>query len=161
MPRKLALLSRRRALVAGGAACAAAAMALAAWHLLADRGAALRAMIAAHLRDMPVADGVIDAFVSDFLARHPVSAQGVAISSVCDGLGTGEWARCVNNADYLRRIEVRAIDLFLRSTDFFEPNRRAGDVIRYVAFWDPYSDSCRNPFADLSPPDKPNAVGMR
>lgn len=152
MPRKSALLSRRRALVAGGAACVLSAGAWSAWHLLADRGAAIRRMIEAHLRDMPMEKSAIDSFIGDFLAYRPLSAQGVAIGNLCDGLGIGDLARCANNADYLRRIEEHVIDRFVRSTDLFAPDRRAGDAVRYVAFWDPYSGACRNPFADLSPP---------
>jgi hypothetical protein len=152
MPRKPRLLSRRQALVAGGAACAVSAGALSGWHLLGDRGTAIRRMIEVHVRDTPIEGGAIDAFIADFLAHHPLSAQGVAIGNVCDLLGIGDLARCANNADYLRRVEEHVIDRFLRSTDIFEPNRRPGDAVRYVAFWNPYSGSCRNPFADLSPP---------
>jgi hypothetical protein len=145
-------LSRRHALLAGAAACALAAGAAPAWHLLSDRAVAIRRMIQAHMRDTPMEDGTIDAFIGDFLAHRPVSAQGVAIGNVCDGLGIGDLTRCANNADYLRRVEERVIDLFLRSTDLFVSDRQPNDAIRYVAFWDPYAGSCRNPFADLSPP---------
>jgi hypothetical protein len=155
------MLSRRRALIAGGAACVLSAGALPTWYLLADRGAAIRRMIKAHMRDTPIEPGAIDSFVGDFLAYRPLPAQGVAIGNVCDALGLGDLARCANNADYLRRVEEHVIDRFVRSTDFFAPDRRAGDAVRYVAFWDPYSGSCRNPFADLSPPEEPNADRMR
>jgi hypothetical protein len=152
MPRKAGLLSRRRALMAGGAACVLSAGALPAWHLLADRGAAIRRMIAAHMRDTPIEKGAIDSFIGDFLAHRPVSAQGVAIGNVCDVLGIGDLARCANNAAYLRRVEEHVIDRFIRSTDIFAPYRSSSAAVRYVAFWDPYSVMCRNPFADLSPP---------
>ena len=149
MPRKL---SRRHALIAGGAAGAVAAAALPAWHLFADPGAAIRRMIESHMRDTPIAPGVIDSFIRDVLPHRPLSARGVAIGNVCDGFGLGELASCARNADYLRRIEGYVIDRFVRSTDLFAPDRRTGDPLRYVAFWDPWSGACRNPFADLTPP---------
>jgi hypothetical protein len=145
------MLSRRAALIAGGAVLSAGA--LPAWHLLADRGAAIRRMIEAHVRGLPIEPGAVDSFIADFLAYRPLSAQGVAIGNVCDALGIGDLAQCANNADYLRRIEEHVIDRFVRSTDLFAPDRRAGDTIRYIAFWDPYLSSCRNPFADLTLPD--------
>jgi hypothetical protein len=152
MPRTSGLLTRRRALLAGGAACALAVGAAPAWHLLSDRAAAIRRMIEAHMGATPIEDGAIDSFARDFLAHRPVSVQGVAIGNVCDVAGLGDLIHCANNADYLRRVEGRVIDLFLRSTDLFSPTRRAGDALSYVAFWDPYSSACRNPFADLTPP---------
>ncbi len=158
MPRRSGLLSRRQALTAGGAAFAVSAGGLAAWHLLADRGAAIRRMIETHMRNTPIEPGAIDSFIGDFLAYRPLPAQGVAIGNVCDALGIGDLTRCANNADYLRRIEEHVIDRFVRSTDLFAPGRSANAAIRYVAYWDPYSGSCRNPFANLSPPEEPNAV---
>jgi hypothetical protein len=151
MSSKRAKLSRRRLLLAGGVACAVSAFP--AMRLLADRGGAIRRMIQAHVGGAPIADGAIDAFVDDFLAHRSISEQGVAIDTACRLLGIDDASQaCMNNADYMRRVEERIIDLFVRSTDLFISDRRDGDPIRYVAFWDPYSDSCRNPFADLSPP---------
>lgn len=147
-------MSRRSLLIAGGAACAAAAGALPAWHLIADRGAAIRRMIESHMRGAPVAEDAIDAFVDDFLERQVVLRDGVAIDNACRLLGIEDLAQpCANNAVYMRRIEERVVDLFIRSTDMFSPDRRPDDPIGYVEFWDPYSGACRNPFADLSPPE--------
>jgi hypothetical protein len=150
MPRRR--LTRRGVLMAGGAACAVAAGAVPAWYLLSDPRAAIRRMIETHMRGTTIEPDVVDAFVRDFLGHRPLSAQGVTIGTVCEGLGIGDLARCANNADYLRRTEEAVIDRFLRSTDLFAPDRRADAALRYVGFWDPYSDSCRNPFADLTPP---------
>lgn len=145
-------ISRRAALTGVGAGCLVAAGAVPAWHAVSDAHATIGAMIRRHLRGATVADGAIDAFVADFLSAHPVRANGIAIGNVCDVLGIGDAVQaCANNADYLRRLEERAIDLFVRSTDLLDPGRRAGAPIRYVAFWDPYSGACRNPLADLTP----------
>jgi hypothetical protein len=142
-------ISRRAALV--GAGCLVAAGAMPAWRAVSEPHAAIRAMIRKHLRGAAVGDGAIDAFVADFLSAHPVRANGIAVGNVCDALGIGNAVQaCTNNADYLRRIEERVIDLFVRSTDLLASDRRAGDPIRYVAFWDPYSGACRNPLADLT-----------
>ena len=112
----------------------------------------LGAPLIGYRRNKAVHFAVQSEILRDFLAHRPVSVQGVAIGNVCDVAGLGDLIHCANNADYLRRVEGRVIDLFLRSTDLFSPTRRAGDALSYVAFWDPYSSACRNPFADLTPP---------
>jgi hypothetical protein len=140
----------RRAVLAGVVAVTAAGGALA-WRSLTDAQAAIRAMVMKHLRGAAVADGTVDAFVADFLGAHRVAPDGVAIGNLCDTLGIdGVVQACENNAVYLRRVEEQVIDLFVRSTDVFDPDRRRGAPIRYVALWDPYAATCRNPFADLS-----------
>jgi hypothetical protein len=108
-------------------------------------------MIRNHLRGAAVADGAIDAFVAGFLSAHTLRADGIAIGNACDALGIGGVVQaCANNAGYLRQIEERVIDLFVRSTDLLAPDRRPADPIRYIAFWDPYSGACSNPLADFT-----------
>jgi hypothetical protein len=125
--------------------------ALPAWLALSDAPATIRAMIVRHLRGAAVADGTIDAFVADFLRSHGVRDSGVIIGNTCDALALNEVVEaCAPNADYLRRLEQRVVDLFVRSTDLLAPDRGKGPI-RYVAFWDPYSGACRNPLADFTP----------
>jgi hypothetical protein len=140
----------RRAVLAGVVAVTAGGGALA-WRSMTDAQAAIRATVMKHLRGAAVADGAVDVFVADFLRAHRVAPDGLAIGTVCDTLGIDDVVQaCDNNAVYLRRVEEQVIDLFIRSTDVFDPDRRHGAPIRYVALWDPYATACRNPFADLS-----------
>ncbi len=146
-------ISRRRVLLATGATALLAAGAVPLWHAMTDARAFIRSAIMNHLRGVTIASGAVEEFIDDYLRHNAVRGDGVAIGNACDLSGLDDVAEpCVNNAAYLRRIEERVIDLFIRSTDVFAPDRRSSDPIRYVAFWDPYSGPCRNPFADLSPP---------
>jgi hypothetical protein len=141
------VISRRSVLAAAGVAVLAAAGGAFAWRSLTDARAAIRAIVTRHLRGAAVVDGTVDAFVADFLLRHRVEPDGIAIGNVCD-MSNLDLTACANNAVYLRRLEEQVIDLFIRSTDAFEPGRPTGAPLRYVAFWDPYSAACRNPFAE-------------
>jgi hypothetical protein len=143
----------RRALIVAGGACAAATAALPGWNALSDPRPMIRAMIARHLGAAPVEAGAVDAFVEAFIQQETrLRPDGFAMGTVCNAIGLDDHAQaCINNAQYLWRVEERVIDLFIRSTDLLDPDRRASAPIRYVAFWDPYSGACRNPFADVTP----------
>ncbi|HEX2117189.1 MAG TPA: hypothetical protein VHM01_22515 [Alphaproteobacteria bacterium] len=144
-------ISRRTVFLGAGAVALAIAGGALTWRSLADAHTAVRTMIMQHLRGAAVAEGAVDAFVAEFLRRHRVHLDGVAIGNVCDMSGFDALLpACANNAAYLRRLEEQVIDLFIRSSDVFEPSRPAGAPVRYVAFWDPYSSACRNPLADLT-----------
>jgi hypothetical protein len=144
-------LSRRAVIAGAGAAGALALGTLPAWRALSDAETWIGNLIVAHLRGAPVAEGTIASFVADFLRVVSVERQGIALDTVCAFGPAGLVQTCTNNAAYLRRIGDKAIDLFIRSTDMLDPARPPSEPIRYVAFWDPYSGACRNPFADFAP----------
>jgi hypothetical protein len=132
---------------------ASSAVAPLAWRLATDRAGAIRRMILAHVPATRIEAGAIDAFAADFLAQRSLLREGVAIDRACGLLGIGSTApACVDNARYMRRMEEQIVDLFLRSTNIFEPTGDRSAPIRYVAFWDPYSLTCRNPFAEFDLP---------
>lgn len=145
--------SRRRVLIASATLIAASAAAPPAWRFATDRTDAIRRMILAHVPAARIAAGTIEAFAADFLAQRPLLREGVAIDRACSLLGIDATIpACVDNARYMRRMEEQILDLFLRSTDVFEPARDGSAPIRYVGFWDPYSRTCRNPFAEFDLP---------
>jgi hypothetical protein len=145
-------ITRRAAFTGAGAmSLMVAGSVVPAWWLASDARSALRAMIRTHLRGAVVENGAVDAFADDFLRHYGVRRGGIAIGNACDAFSLQNAAQaCTNNAAYLKRLEGRVIDLFVRSTDLLAPDRRVGEPIRYVAFWDPYSGACRNPFADFT-----------
>lgn len=145
--------SRRRILIAAATLIASSAGAPLAWRLATDRAGAIRRMILAHVPETRIDAGAIEAFAADFLAQRALLRNGVAIDRACELLGVGPTLpACVANSRYMQRIEEQIVDLFLRSTDIFEPARDASAPIRYVGFWDPYSRTCRNPFAEFDLP---------
>lgn len=145
--------SRRRILIASATLVASSAGAPLAWRLATDRAGAIRRMILAHVPATRIEAGAIEAFAADFLAQRTLLREGVAIDRACGLLGIGSTVPpCVDNARYMRRMEEQIVDLFLRSTDIFEPSRNRSAPMRYVAFLDPYSLTCRNSFAEFDLP---------
>jgi hypothetical protein len=83
-----------------------------------------------------------DAFVNDY-GTLGLKGEGLALSRpvfpIVDSPGTDE----------VTRFENRVVSKFLLSSDFFRNGADETRLITYVAYYNPYSLACANPFAVL------------
>lgn len=61
------------------------------------------------------------------------------------------WHRKLFGSGFDARRDPMFYDRFLLSTDFFRNGADESQLVRYLAFYDPYLSPCWNPCADLSP----------
>jgi hypothetical protein len=142
----------RRQLVFGALAAAGAVVAgTFHWRRLRRPSAAdIASLIRDRLAHLDLDPGGVDRFARDYAERYGVFSMSVHHRDTLGGalrLGPIRQLLPSRRHQTLLNLERRLISYYLRSTDYFQPNRSG--PVRYLAFADPYAGACANPFAVL------------
>lgn len=141
-------ISRRNLILAGSGGIAVLA-GRSAW-ILADSNARPD-MIASVVRDelpyMRIPAETLNAFVADYV--NFVKTQDFDILTRLAGFKIGGIMRSSRSKTRQNSIRESIASKFLLSTDFFSNGSDISQQVNYVAFADPYQNSCSNPLAKI------------
>ena len=87
-------------------------------------------------------------FAEEYDRRFGVLSMSVHHRDTLGGILRHEPVRVLfpeRRQQVVLELERRMVSYYLRSTDYFQPERRG--PVRFVAFPDPYAGACANPFA--------------